>query len=58
MAAPNNPKANQELEDLVYETRFLLNVLVEVLVKKNIFSEKEFTETYHTILNEEEKKKS
>ncbi len=45
----------QSLEDLVYETRFLLNVLVDVLVEKKILSEDELYDRYDKVLDDAEK---
>ena len=39
--AENTKEQPETLEDLVYETRFLLNVLIDLLVEKKICTEEE-----------------
>jgi len=54
---PANPQVN-EVEEIAYETRFLLNVLLDVLVKKNLITEAEFSKEYETILSKINQPKS
>jgi hypothetical protein len=44
----------EALEDLLYETRFLLNVLVDLLVEKKIINETELKTQYEKVLAEAE----
>ncbi len=39
--AENTKEQSDTLEDLLYETRFLLNVLIDLLVEKKICTEEE-----------------
>lgn len=39
-----------ETEEVAYETRFLLNVLLDLLVKKKLITEEEFSKEYNEIL--------
>ncbi len=54
MAEQNNDK-EQSFEDLVYETRFLLNVLIDLLVDKKVITEDELYTKYDKVLAEAEK---
>lgn len=47
----------EELEELVYETRFLLNVLIDLLAEKKIITEDELYKKYDQILDSVEKGK-
>lgn len=40
----------ENVEDLLYETRFLLNVLIDVLVSKKVFTEDELYKKYDEVL--------
>ncbi len=51
-----NPNMLTDSEEMVYETRFLLNVLISQLVRKNVFTEAEFSKTYNDILKEVDRK--
>jgi hypothetical protein len=51
----NSPENNpnniiNETEEIAYETRFLLNVLLDLLVKKKLITEEEFSKEYNEIL--------
>ncbi len=51
MAEHNRNNDEQEnVEDLLYETRFLLNVLIDVLVSKKVFTEDELYKKYDEVL--------
>jgi len=51
MAEQNRNGDEQEnVEDLLYETRFLLNVLIDVLVSKKVFTEDELYKKYDEVL--------
>jgi hypothetical protein len=51
MAEQNRNGDEQEnVEDLLYETRFLLNVLIDVLVAKKVFTEDELYKKYDEVL--------
>jgi len=47
--AKNNDE-QENVEDLLYETRFLLNVLIDVLVSKKVFTEDELYKKYDEVL--------
>ena len=49
------PDSLEEIEELGYETRFLLNVVIELLVKKNIIKEDDLEKLYNEILSKEDK---
>lgn len=44
------PSEINEAEEIAYETRFLLNVLLDLLVKKKLITEEEFSKEYNEIL--------
>jgi uncharacterized protein with PhoU and TrkA domain len=45
-----NNEEQENVEDLLYETRFLLNVLIDVLVSKKVFTEDELYKKYDEVL--------
>jgi hypothetical protein len=45
-----NSDEQENIEDLLYETRFLLNVLIDVLVAKKVFTEDELYKKYDEVL--------
>ena len=45
-----NKDEEENIEDLVYETRFLLNVLIDVLVAKKVLTEDELYKKYDEVL--------
>lgn len=55
MVEEQNIPETDDLEDLVYETRFLLNVLIDLLVEKKILTEDEVYKKYDTALEAAEK---
>ena len=58
---PNEKKVEvdspEELEELIYETRFLLNVLIDLLAEKKVISEDELYKKYDQVLSSIEKEK-
>lgn len=50
MEENNRDLRDKELEEITYETRFLLNILLDLLVKKNVFTEEEFSKEYDNVL--------
>jgi len=50
-----NKEPEQSFEDLVYETRFLLNVMIDLLVEKKVITEDELYAKYDKVLAEAEK---
>jgi hypothetical protein len=53
-ASHEDQNDEEALEDLLYETRFLLNVLVDLLVEKKIINETELKAQYEKVLAEAE----
>ncbi|MFC1517939.1 hypothetical protein ACFL5G_05250 [Candidatus Margulisiibacteriota bacterium] len=55
MAEKNELVRSEDLEDLLYETRFLLNVLMDLLVEKKVLTEEEIFDRYDEELSKAEK---
>lgn len=53
--AENNEDLPKSMDDLVYESRFLLNVLIDLLVEKKVITEDELYKKYDTLLSQAEK---
>jgi len=53
--AEKGTERKDNIEDLVYETRFLLNVLIDLLVEKKLITEKEVYDRFDQELTKAEK---
>ena len=54
----NKKEPQDNLEDLVFETRFLFNVLIDLLLDKKVITNEELQKKYEQVLNEAEQKQS
>lgn len=46
----NNSGIDREVEEITFETRFLFNIMMDLLVKKNVITEEEFRQEYESAL--------